>query len=394
MNTTRVILICFAMAALTQAGLVLYTPAFLEIAKQFHVSASSVEVTLTVYLLGFGASQLFYGVLSERYGRRKLVLVGMIIFSIGCSWSIFADTYFTFLLSRIIQGIGAGSCMVLSRTIFRDCFKGADYVRSITYLTSGFAFGLGVTPVIGGHLLQFFSWRAGFVFLFICGLALLVSIYFFLPETREITVSKLPLKKFYNQTAKNILFILKTKNFFLCLFGGVSAYSIIIAYNTVTPFLFQKTLGYSSSTYGWLTFIIAVVYYLSTTVNRILIKRFEIHHILKTGIALMFIAGFSMLLPKVFFNSMNLLVIFIPMMVATFAQALVWSISVAYSLKGLSHISGTAAALFSCFQILLSALISGLIAIPSESTQTPLAIMIITLAVIAWISFQRINLEN
>lgn len=74
------------------------------------------------------------------------------------------------------------------------------------------------------------------------------------------------------------------------------------------------------------------------------------------------------------------------MMIATFAQALIWSMSVAIALKDLSHIAGTAASLFSFIQILLSALLSGLVAIPGESSQIPLAIVVISLAVIAWVS--------
>ena len=380
------------MAALTQAGLVLYSPAFLAIANQFHSTSSLVEFTLTVYLFGFGFSQLFYGILSERYGRKKLALVGMVIFSAGCLWSIFAQSYISFLVSRVVQGIGAGSCMVLTRTIVRDCFTGSDYVRAITYLSSGFAFGLGFTPVIGGYLLEFFSWRAEFVFLLLCGLALLVCEGLLLPETRPM-IPKLPLKKFCRQTVTDLLTTLKSKHFFLCLLGGVCAYSVIIAYNTGTPFLFQKTLGYSPSVYGWLTFIIAGIYYLSTTANRFFLKRFKIKRILEAGITLMFIAGMSMLLIKLFFNSLNLYVVFIPLMIATFGQALVWSVSVAFSLKGLSHIAGIAAALFSFFQMLLSALISGLIAIPHESSQIPLAIVIIVLAIVAWINFQHVDFQ-
>ena len=84
--------------------------------------------------------------------QKKMALVGMIIFLIGCLWSAVAHSYFDLLCSRVLQGVGAGSGMTLSRAILRDYFTGLDYVRAVTYLSSGFAFGLGVTPVIGGHL--------------------------------------------------------------------------------------------------------------------------------------------------------------------------------------------------------------------------------------------------
>lgn len=385
--TKHIILFCFLMAAFTQAGLVLYTSAFLQISQQLQVTSSAVEFTLTAYLFGFGLSQLFYGILSDRFGRKKLIVIGLIIFSAACFWSILAQSYMSFLLSRIIQGLGVGSCMVLSRAVVRDCCTGKDFVRAVTYLSSGFAFGLGVTPVIGGHLLDFFSWRADFVFLLICSLALLISVLCFLPETHHKIDRSIPFTRFCQQTTQNILLMLKMKSFLYCLVGGVAAYGVIIAYNTMTPFLFQKTLGYSPVAYGWLTFIIAAVYYTSTSSTRFFLRTFNSNTLIKAGIALMLIAGIIMFLGNVMFT-LNLYVIFIPMMIATFAQALIWSMSVAIALKDLSHIAGTAASLFSFIQILLSALLSGLVAIPSESSQIPLAIVVISLAIIAWVSFK------
>jgi DHA1 family 2-module integral membrane pump EmrD-like MFS transporter len=387
-TTKRIIIFCFLMAAFTQAGLVLYTSAFLQVSQQFQVTSSSVEFTLTAYLFGFGFSQLFYGILSDRFGRKRLIVIGLVIFSVACFWSILAQSYVGFLLSRIVQGLGMGSCMVLGRAVVRDCFTGKDFVRAVTYLSSGFAFGLGVTPVIGGQLLDFFSWRADFVFLLICSLGLLISVLWLLPETHQKIDRTISFTGFCQQTTRNILLILKMKSFLYCLIGGVAAYGIVIAYNTMTPFLFQKTLGYSPSAYGWLTFIIAAVYYISTSSTRFFLRTFKSHTLIKAGIALMLIAGVTMLLGRVIFNTLNLYVIFIPMMIATFAQALIWSMSIAVALKDLSHMAGTAASLFSFIQMLLSALLSGVIAIPSESSQIPLAVVVISLAVIAWISFK------
>ncbi len=108
----------------------------------------------------------------------------------------------------------------------------------------------------------------------------------------------------------------------------------------------------------------------------------------KAGIILILVAGVGMLLSKVIFNSLNLYVIFIPLIIATFAQALIWSISIAFALKDLSNIAGTASSVFSFLQMLLSAVISGIIAIPHTSNQIPLAVTLIVLAIISWASFR------
>lgn len=215
-STKRIIVLCFLMAAFTQAGLVLYTSAFLQISQQWQVTRSSVEFTLTAYLLGLGLSQLFYGILSDRFGRKRLIVVGLIIFSAACFWSIIAESYISFLCSRFTQGLGIGCGMVLSRAVVRDCFTGKEFVRAVTYLSSGFAFGLGVTPVIGGHLLDFFSWRADFVFLLICGLGLLWAVLCLFPETHQKIDRSISFATFSSQTAKNMRLILKMKSFLYC----------------------------------------------------------------------------------------------------------------------------------------------------------------------------------
>ena len=386
MNQRHIILSLFAMAAITQVGFVLYTPAFTDIALSLHLTANEVQSTLTSYLFGFGVAQLFYGPLSDCLGRKKLLLTGLAMFSLGCLWSVFANGYWSLLLSRFVQGLGIASCMTLSRAILRDSFSGKEYVRVASYLSSGFALGLGVSPVIGGHLLDFFSWRSNFIFLFICGVILLVNFSIFLPETKAHNRSELSFK-FCLDTLKHFQLILKNVQFLGYLLGGVMAYGVIIAYNTMAPFLFQEALKFSASSYGWLTLIIGCAYYFGTMFNRRLVTRFGTALMIKIGILLVFLSGLVMLVLAEESNNLIVYIIFIPLLVATFAQALIWSNCIAGALQEFPHIAGTAAAFFGCLQMLLSSVVSGIVALPGEQDQIPLAISLIVLAGVSAISF-------
>ena len=377
----------FIMSALTQAGLVLYTPAFLQISQAFHIAPALVQITLTAYLLGFGISQLFYGPLSDRWGRKKILIGSMFIFSLGCLWCIYASTYEGLFISRGIQGFGAGACMTLARAILRDCFNGKNYIYAASFLSAGFALGLGLSPVIGGHLLLYFPWQSEFICLLGCGIALLFGFIFFLPETHVPEEPKPSIGLFWQQTFKHCVRILKDRQFMCCLIGGVMAYGVVIAYTTMGPFLFQDTLGFSATAYGWLTFLIAIAYYASASTNRKLIHRFNPIQIMKLGLVLILIAGVLMLIPRVLFHSLNLYFIIIPLMIATYGQALIWSNTIALALQDLSKIAGTAAALFSCLQMMLSAALSAILAILSANNQLPLALTIIVLGLISWLMF-------
>ncbi len=377
-----------AMTALAQAGLVLYTPAFLEMSNIFQVDPTLIKMTLTVYLLGFGVSQLFYGPLSDRWGRKGLLTGGMLIFTLSCLWSAFSNSYESLLISRIFQGIGAGSCMTLSRAILRDSFNGKDFLHAASFLSVGFALGLGLTPVIGGHLLHYFSWKSEFILLFVTGILLLIAFLIFLPETHIPKKPKHSILSFTKITLSNFSIILQDKNFMSYLVGGVMAYGVVIAYTIMGPFLFQQTMGYSTSAYGWFTLLIAGAYYASTHMNRKLIHYLEPIQIIKLGLSLIVFSGIFMLLLSLILHSMNIYSIMFSLMLATYGQAFIWSNTIALALQDLSKIAGTAAALFSCLQMILSAAISAILAIPTEATQMPLSIAIISLGLISWLIFR------
>lgn len=387
--STRIILSICLMTTLAQAGLVLYTPALSLMGSVFYVSATWIKFTLTAYLLGFGVSQLFYGPLSDQYGRKKVLLYALFIFAAGCLWSIFSNHFNELLMSRIMQGVGAGGCMTLSRAILRDSFEGKDYLHAASFLSVGFAIGLGVSPIVGGYLISIFSYKSEFVFLFVFSAILFLLFYLFLPETIRASQKNNSLSVFIKNTIINFIFILKNKNFLSYLIAGVMAYGVVIVYTIMSPFLIQKTLGYSAAEYGYFTLMIALAYYASTHVNRKLIHHFTTTQIIKIGLFIIILSGFIMLLLNLF-HLVNMPILIAFLMLATFGQGFIWSNTIALALKELSSMAGTAAALFSSLQMLLSAIISAVLAIPSDRSEFPLVMAIFMLGLMSWFIFQCI----
>jgi MFS transporter, DHA1 family, 2-module integral membrane pump EmrD len=382
----RMILFLTVMAGITQAGLVLYTPAFVQMSQAFHVSPARIKMTLTAYLFGFAVSQCFYGPLSDRWGRKPILMGAIALFSLGCLWTLYATQYAALMESRVLQGLGIGACLTLSRAILRDCFEGKTYFYAASYLSTGFAIGLGVTPLLGAHLLEVFSWRSEFVCLLGGGLILLIAVMFWLPETRPSTdetsdrSARMPVLRAYVQ-------VLKHPHFLRYLLGGVMAYGVVVAYTTMTPFLFQVTFGLAPSEYAWGTFAIAVAYYASTWCNRKLIHRYEPMHIMRFGLYCILTAGLLMCLTSVFDPHPSVVLFLIWLMLATYGQAFIWSNTIALALQGLSGLAGTASALFSAIQMLLSAVISAVLALPPESTPIPLSLAIVCLGGVSWFVF-------
>jgi len=388
-KNTRIIFSLFMMTSISQMALVLYTPAFSAIALNLNLNPSAVQVSLTSYLLGFGLSQLFYGPLSDCFGRKKPLLIGMLILALSCLWTIFASGFWSLLLSRFSQGLGVGAAVTLSRAILSDHFTGKEYTRVASYLSSGFAFGLGVSPVISGHLLDFFPWRSSFVFLFIISLLLLLLFSLWLPETKTQNRAKLSLA-FISQTRDNMYQILKNLQFIGYLVGGTMAYGVVISYNTLAPFLFQHGLNLSASLYGWLTFAVALSYYVGASINRKFVGTFGTDLLIKFGLMLIVLSGVGLLLLSLLSAHMTLYGLLIPSIVATFGQALIFSNCIAGALKDFRQIAGTAAALFSCLQMVLAAMVSGFVSLAHALNPIPLATSFIVLAIIAAIFMVKI----
>jgi DHA1 family bicyclomycin/chloramphenicol resistance-like MFS transporter len=155
-----------------------YLPAFAAIGKEFHISLSEVQFTLTVFLASNTVCNVLHGPLSDIYGRRRVILFTLSIFCVVSLLSVTARTFQQLLIWRVLQGMCAGASLVVGRALIRDSYQGADVQRQFARLNMYFAAGPVVAPLIGGWLVRLFGWRAVFISIFILSMAtLLVTIY-------------------------------------------------------------------------------------------------------------------------------------------------------------------------------------------------------------------------
>ncbi len=160
-----------------------YLPAFSGIGASIGASPAEMQQTLSSYLLGFAAMNLFHGALSDSFGRRPVVLVGAAVFtlaSIGCALS---NSIGWLVAFRALQGLSAGTGMVVSRAIIRDLYGAADAQRAMSQVTLYFAVAPAVAPLLGGWVFAGLGWHAIFWMLALLGLLLWIVIWRRLPET-------------------------------------------------------------------------------------------------------------------------------------------------------------------------------------------------------------------
>ena len=172
-----------ALSATGPLSLNIFVPSMPGIQRVFDTDYASVQLTLTLYLIGFAVAQLLYGPLSDRFGRRPVLIAGQGVYLAGSLICLMASGIGVLIAGRAIQGIGACAGMVVARAIIQDIYEREKRAVMLAYVHSAMAAAPMVGPSIGGLLEVWFGWQASFVLIAAIGAAVLVASVFFLYET-------------------------------------------------------------------------------------------------------------------------------------------------------------------------------------------------------------------
>jgi MFS transporter, DHA1 family, multidrug resistance protein len=161
----------------------IFVPALQLAAHDFAASASTAQLTLSAYIVGLSLGQLTYGPTSDHFGRRPVLIIGMIIYALSSLAAMLAPTMNALILARFIQALGGCAGLVLGRAIVRDNASGNDAARNLSLMNLMVMAGPGLSPLIGSALAATTGWRSIFTALSCLGLANLILIWRLLPET-------------------------------------------------------------------------------------------------------------------------------------------------------------------------------------------------------------------
>ena len=180
----------FLLACLGMLGpfsIATYLPAFAGIAASIGATPAQMQQTLSAYLFGFAVANLFHGALSDSFGRRPVVLWGLLLFTLASAGCALAQNIGALVFWRAVQGVSAGAGIVVSRAVIRDMFEPADAQRVMSQVTIYFGVAPAVAPMVGGFLFVHADWHSIFWFLTAVGAVLLIANHRLLPETLHLT---------------------------------------------------------------------------------------------------------------------------------------------------------------------------------------------------------------
>ncbi len=359
------------MTAMAPLSTDMYLPALPEFVEAFGISASLAQLTLTMTMLGMAFGQIFMGPLSDRFGRRKPLLIGMAVFTAASLGAYLSENISSFLVFRFLQGFSGASGIVIARAIARDVAEGPELTRffAILMLVNGLAPILA--PVIGGQVLRFTSWRGIFALLVLIGVAQFVSTLIY----RE-TLKPAERIKSVGQSFAKFPQLVRDRYFIGHCLLQLFFFGSFFSYIGGSSFVFQNVYHVSAQMYSLIFGGIGVGLFLAGTVPARFAGRVPDEKLLEYSLFLplvgsaLLLAGFAFGAP-IWYTLPVLFVTIVPLSVMGTA-----SFSLALSRQGKN--AGSASALLGFSQMILGGAMMPLVGIAGDSNPLPMGILMLS----------------
>ncbi|WP_240418815.1 multidrug effflux MFS transporter [Paenibacillus periandrae] len=381
-NQLRFALLLGTFSALGPFTIDMYLPSFPEIVAQFGTTASLVQLSLTACLLGLGLGQLVMGTLSDVHGRRKPLLICMILYLAASFTCALAPNIEFFIVVRFLQGFAASAGIVISRAIVRDVYNGHELTKFFSLLMLVSNLAPLVAPVAGSGIISFTTWVGVFVVLGLIGIFLSIMTTWNLEETLPVE-QRVPSN--FMQVLINFKLLLQDPQFA----GYALAQGIMIAgvfaYVSGTPFIYQNIYGASPQLFEILFGSNGISLIIGSQIVGRLTHRFSERSFLLTGLLLAGCSSAAVLIAALVHAPLWALVIPLFFFVASIGMTATASFSLA--MEHQSHVAGSAAALLGLIPFILGAVVSPLVGIAGEHTAVPLGVIILSTSVMALLAY-------
>ena len=334
-----------------------YLPAFPRIQETLHATPVEVQQTLTAYMLAFAVMSLWHGALADAFGRRNVVLVGLIVFAVGTLGCAASHSVHYLWIFRILQGVSAGAGVVVGRAIIRDLYSDAPAARLLSMVTMIFSIAPAIAPVLGGWIVTLLDWRAIFLALLVFSIGLWWVCWQHLPETMPLEKRQPFNPRFLAQGYWTIFssFLFQMKSGIVALnFGGM------FLFIAGAPVLLPVHLHLGPSQFAWL-FIPAVagIFLGALAANRLAGK---MHYARQIGMGYCFMLGavtFSVTYHSFLPPALPWTVL--PMFFYNFGSSIINPSATLLALDLFPHIRGTVASCQSFMTTMMGAIVAGLV---------------------------------
>ncbi|WP_408097319.1 multidrug effflux MFS transporter [Peredibacter sp. HCB2-198] len=377
---TSLILILGSLTALSPFSIDMYLSAFPLMAQYFQTDVAQVSITLSSYFIGLASGQLFYGPLMDRFGRKRPLIIGLLIYIFASICCGFANSIETLIVLRFIQAVGGCAASVGAFAMVRDLFEPRESAKILSLLILILGVSPLLAPTVGGYLSIYMGWQSVFAALAIGSSLLLFVVMKFLPESHHADKSHVlrPLP-----IIKNYFSIISEPLFSTYALAGAVGFSGLFVYLAASPTIFMEVFKVSEQVYGWIFAFIAMGMVGTSQLNVVLLKKFSNEQILQ-GALLLLVLTSTIFLICAFNDWYNVYGVVITMFIYLSSIGLSNPNAAALAMAPFAKKAGSAAAMLGFLQMAIGSLASVMVGVLKAQQLAPIGAIFVSTSALAF----------
>lgn len=386
-NSPLFIIILGALTAIGALSIDMFLPGLPELKNDFNTTTANAQLTLSLFMIGLGLGNLIVGPISDSIGRKKPLVISMIIFALASLGIVFVENIWIMVFLRFIQGFTGGAGAVISRAIASDMYRGNELTKFLALLMLVNGVAPVIAPALGGLILSFAVWRMVFVILTLFGVLMVLGSLFKVPESLSVENRD---SSGVNVIFSNFKSLLTTPRFVLPMLIQGVIFIMLFSYISASPFLVQKIYGVSPLHFSWMFAGVGITLIIASQIAGKLVDYFHPQVLLRAFTIIQIFGVVIVSLTLINHWHFVLLVIGFIVLVAPVTGVATLGFSIAMEERTTG--SGSASSLLGLLQSLLGGLVTPLVNLKGEYNSMPY-IIIISLTAILLIILQLLNIK-
>ncbi len=374
------LLLLILLVSFPQISETIYTPSLPELASLMQVGNAMVNMTLSIYFIGFALGVFLWGRLSDRFGRRPTMLWGLGLYIGGCLLCYSSLNINGFIIARFIQGFGASVGSVVTQTIMRDIYHGPRRSQVFSIISGAIALTPALGPLIGGYVIELWGFHANFIVLLVMGIGIFLYTKSYLRETRpQETIAA-------SAIAPLFMRMVKDKNIWIFAFLIAASNGVLFSYYGEAPFLFMELLKFKARHYGMFGVFVAVPILLASFASHRLNTKIKSDRVILLGTAIMIVGALSLLMSAKFdlvkhsLGAAGVLALMLPMTLIFFGVGLVIPNAISMALENYRSVLGSAGAIFGLMYYVMIAVMTEIMGLIHDGSLKPMAMYFLLLS--------------
>jgi len=381
--SNRLIILLAAASALGPAAMQILLPALPIIKDTFQVSNDVAQLTLSLSMFAIAIGTLIYGPLSDKYGRRVIMLLGLVITIAGSIFCFLATSIDLLILGRFIQAFGGAAGLVLARAIVRDVYEAEDAARVIATLVMVMVVIPMLSPALGGELMDQFGWQSVFIAIAFFGVLIFLFSISYLPETLREPIP------FEGAGAVLVTFMSLFKSPAFCGYAFCVTFVSVVFFSFISaaPEIMVSVLDRPPTEYGYYFIMIPLGFMSGNYVTLYFGRSKELNRLITWGASIS-IVGIALAFILLSLGIKHPLALFVPISIAIFGNGITLPNAMAAAINEFPNLAGSASGLTGFLQMAFSAVAAQVVALIFNGTVYPLLVMMFSAAVLSLVSFK------